>query len=78
MTQDFDIHNSAQLRAFDRALFDFLSEISRRGEPASVFVAGDQRRNREVKSVACDCPKTALRLAGEISRALKTAAERGR
>jgi hypothetical protein len=75
ITEDFDISSPAQLRAFDRALFDFLTAISRRGEPASVFVSARNDAAQEIKSVECDCPRTGRRLSRKIAAALKAASE---
>lgn len=75
MRKDFNLSSTNQIRAFDRALFDYLNLVFERPNPRSVFVEARNDGDRTVKTIECNCPETALELAAHIAAALSNRTE---
>ncbi|MBO6798545.1 hypothetical protein [Maricaulis sp.] len=70
MRKDFKLSSPNQIRAFDRALFDYLNVVFERPNPRSVFVEARNEGSETVKTIDCNCPQTAIELANHIASAL--------
>jgi hypothetical protein len=70
MTRTFELNSSTECRIFEQTFYDALESSETQIENAFICLTGERRGSRTLKTIQCDCPKTALKLARRISRAL--------